>query len=211
MNSRTFPNELTALTVMCICLFLAVALIPLAAKSYPPAVGITGKSQNCLGCHVDNGPWKDDASTIIDVLDKDSGKSLKQSDGTFLIEVKRGFARTVLTIMGRTAHGESDPPLRNAWLFVDPATIQSSSLSKFAPGWEVNLPMACRIVGDKQPGYENARVTVLPMTVRPTDAARDGEILLQAMFTKGESIKGNAKEGLIGSYFERRVRLKRID
>src|SRR4030067_64155 len=110
MNSRTFSNELTALTLMCICLCLAVALIPLAAKSYPPAVGITGKSQNCLGCHVDNGPWKDDASTIIDVLDKDSGKSLKQSDGTFLIEVKRGFARTVLTIMGRTAHGESDPP-----------------------------------------------------------------------------------------------------
>lgn len=211
MNPKSFRNANTVITVFGICVFLVVALIPLAAKSYPPAVGITGKSENCLSCHVDNGPWKDDANTIIDVVDKESGKSLKQSDGTFLIEAKRGMTRTVLTIMGRTGQEASESPLRNAWLYVDPSTIQSSSLSKFAPGWEVNLPMACRIVGDKQPGYENARITVLPMTVRPTDSARDSEMLLQAMFTKGESVKGNAKEGLIGSYFERRVRLRVID
>ena len=37
--------------------------------AYPPAVGIIGKSKNCLACHVNNGPWRDEGSTIIDILD----------------------------------------------------------------------------------------------------------------------------------------------
>jgi len=39
------------------------------AFAYPPAVGILAKSKNCLACHVNNGPWKDDKSTIIDIID----------------------------------------------------------------------------------------------------------------------------------------------
>jgi hypothetical protein len=94
---------------------------------------------------------------------------------------------------------------------VDPATIETGSLSKFAPGWEVNLPMSCRIVGDKLELYEGATLTVLTMILRATDAARDAELTLQVMFTKGESVKGKPKEGMIGSYFERKVKLKVAD
>ena len=49
------------------------------------------------------------------------------------------------------------------------------------------------------------------MTVRPTDAARDGELQLQVMLTKGESVKGNAMQGLSGNYFERKVKLKVVE
>jgi hypothetical protein len=46
------------------------------------------------------------------------------------------------------------------------------------------------------------------MTLRPGDDARDAEIELQVMLTRGESVKGKPQEGMIGSYFERKVRLK---
>lgn len=49
------------------------------------------------------------------------------------------------------------------------------------------------------------------MTIRPTDAAQDAELALQVMLTKGESVKAKPKEGMIGSYFERRVKLKVTD
>ncbi len=188
-----------------------LVLIAERALCYPPAVGILGKSKNCLSCHVDNGPWKDDRHTIVDLVDKETKKSLKQTDGSFLVEVKRGEVRTVLTVLGRQRDDPSGRPARNAWLYVDPKTIGSSSLSKFAPGWEVNLPMSCRIVGDKLAGFEGAAITALPMIIRPTDAAQDAEIALQVMLTKGESVKGKAKDGMIGSYLERRVRLKVSD
>ena len=179
--------------------------------AYPPAVGILGKSKDCLSCHVQNGHWKDDGKTIIDIIDKDTKKSFKQPDGSFLIEARRGEIKTVLTVIGRTKDDTEEPPYRNAWLYIDPKTIESSSLSKFAPGWDVNLPMACRIVGDKLEGSEGTNITVLPMTIRPTDSARDSELVLQVMLTKGESAKGKAKEGMLGSYFERKVRLKVSD
>ena len=179
--------------------------------AYPPAVGILGKSKDCLSCHVQNGPWKDDGKTIIDIIDRDTKKSFKQPDGSFLIEARRGEIKTVLTVIGRTQDDTEEPPYRNAWLYIDPKTIESSSLSKFAPGWDVNLPMACRIVGDKLEGSEGTKITVLPMTIRPTDSARDSELVLQVMLTKGESVKGKAKEGMLGSYFERKVRLKVSD
>lgn len=178
------------------------------ASAYPPAVGILGKSKNCLRCHANNGPWKDDEKTIIDILDQKTKKSFKQSDGTFLIRVKRGEIQTVFTVIGRAKGDTVEAPYRNAWLYVAPKTIQSTSLSKFAPGWEVNLPMACRIVGDKLEKYRDAKITVLPMSVRPTDATRDSELTLQVMLTKGESVKGKAKKGMMGSYFERKVTFK---
>lgn len=183
-------------------------LIPDAELAYPPAVGILGDAPNCLACHVDNGPWKDDGNTVIDILEKSSGKSLRQADGNFLIEARRGEATTVLTVIGRRGAQGETPPYRNAWLYVDPETIGSTSLSKFAPGWDVNLPMACRIVGDSAAGYEGSRVTALPMTVRPADAARDDEVVLQVMLTAGESVKGSPKDGMVGNYFERKVLLK---
>src|SRR3990172_10541825 len=179
--------------------------------AYPPAVGILGKSKDCLSCHVQNGLWKDDGKTIIDIIDKDTKKSFKQPDGSFLVEARRGEIKTVLTVIGRTKDDTEEPPYRNAWLYIDPRTIESSSLSKFAPGWDVNLPMACRIVGDTLEGYEGTKITVLPMTIRPTDSARDSELVLQVMLTKGESVKGKAKEGMLGNYLERKVRLKVTD
>ena len=71
------------------------------AMAYPPAVGLVGKAKNCLSCHANNGPWLDDKRLIIDIIDKETQKSLKQSDGGFLITVKRGEIKTVLTVIGR--------------------------------------------------------------------------------------------------------------
>jgi hypothetical protein len=198
-------------TVVLATLIIAAPGIPRQAFAYPPAVGILGKANNCLVCHANKGPWQDDQRTIIDLIDKETNKSLKQPDGSFLIEVKRNVARTLLTVIGRASGDTQAAPYRNAWLYVDPKTISSASLSKFAPGWDVNLPMACRIVGDKLGQYEGAALTALPMTVRPSDAAMDAELTLQVMLTKGESVKGKPKEGMIGNYFERKVRLKVVE
>lgn len=181
------------------------------AFSYPPAVGILGKAKSCMSCHVNNGPWTDDKRTIIDILDKETMKSLRQSDGSFLLEVKRGQQKTVLTVIGRTKDDGSPSPYRNAWTYVDPARIETNSLSKFAPGWAVNLQMSCRVVGDKLQGFEGAKITALPMTLQPLDDARDGELQLQVMLTAGESVKGNPKAGMLGSYFERKIILKVSD
>ncbi|PIS36438.1 MAG: hypothetical protein COT35_11145 [Nitrospirae bacterium CG08_land_8_20_14_0_20_52_24] len=187
---------------------LVLMIFPGWVFAYPPAVGILGKAKDCSSCHINNGPWRDDGKTIIDILDKETKRSFKQLDGGFLIEVKRGEPKTVLTVIGLSTEGEKEAPYRNAWLYVDPKTIESSSLSKFAPGWDVDLPMACRIVGDKLEGFDGAKITVLPMTIRPTDAAQDAEVILLVMLTKGESVKGKPREGLIGNYFERKVKLK---
>lgn len=178
------------------------------AYAYPPAVGILTNSKNCLSCHTNNGQWNDDEKTIIDILDKDTKKSFKQPDGTFLIETKRWEQKTVLTIIGRKKDNAIPVPYRNAWLYIDPTTIGTNSLSKFAPGWDVNLPISCRLVGDKLPGYENADITSLPMTIQPLSTAKDAEMQLQVMLTKGESMKGNAQEGMSGNYFERKVILR---
>jgi hypothetical protein len=78
--------------------------------AYPPAVGILGKSKSCLSCHGNNGPWADDQKTIIDILDKETMKSLLQPDGTFLLEVRRGEKRTFLTVIGRTKDDDAPPP-----------------------------------------------------------------------------------------------------
>ncbi|MBU0519459.1 hypothetical protein KKA00_10285 [bacterium] len=187
-------------------LILLVVLASLIrnAIAYPPAVGILGDAENCLVCHVSNGPWGNEEAIIIDIIDRDTKGSLKQADGSFLIEAKRGETKTVLTVIGRSKSDTEEAPYRNAWLYLDPET-SSASLSKFAPGWDVNLPMACRIVGDKIDVYEDARITVLPMSIRPNDAAQESELVLQVMLTKGEAVKGKPKEGITGNYFERKV------
>ncbi len=179
--------------------------------AYPPAVGVLGKAKSCMSCHVNNGPWADEQKTIVDILDKETMKSVRQQDGTFLIEVKRGQRKTLLTVIGRTKDDEALLPYRNAWTYIDPTRIETNSLSKFAPGWVVNLQMSCRVVGDNLPGFEGAKITALPMTVQPLDDARDAELQLQVMLTKGESVKGDAKKGMLGNYFERKVQVKVIE
>ena len=181
------------------------------ALAYPPGVGILTRSKNCLSCHINNGSWNNENENIIDMLDKDTKKSFKQPDGSFQIEVKRFESKTVLTVIGRKDTDKSDLPYRNAWIYIDPKTIETNSLSKFAPGWECNLQMACRVVGDKLDGYENAAITSLPMTIRPVDAAQNAELSLQIMLTKGESKKGDTKVGMKGNYFEKKVKLTVLD
>ena len=197
------------LTTILVGVFLMINFFE--AMAYPPAVGLVGKAKNCLSCHANNGPWLDDKRLIIDIIDKETQKSLKQSDGGFLITVKRGEIKTVLTVIGRGGGNSEEIPYRNAWLYVDPNTIESSSLTKFAPGWNVNLPMACRIIGDNLDIYKGSNITVLPMSIRPTDAAINADLTLQVMLTKGESVKGKPKEGMIGNYFERIVKFKVLD
>lgn len=177
------------------------------AHAYPPGVGILTNSPNCLSCHINNGPWKDDDNTIIDILDKETKKSLKQIDGTFLIEAKRGEQKTVLTVIGNKKNNSIPASYRNAWLYIDPSTIGNNSLSKFAPNWDVNLPMSCRVVGDILKGFEEANITSLPMTIQPLEKATNADITLQVMLTKDEAMKNNAQEGMKGSYFERKVKL----
>ncbi|MBI5731253.1 MAG: hypothetical protein HY963_08955 [Ignavibacteriales bacterium] len=188
-----------------------LVLVANTAIAYPPAVGILGNAKSCISCHVNNGPWSDENKTIIDILDKETMKSLRRSNGTFLIEVKRGEQKTVLTVIGRTKDDNLPAPFRNAWTYVDSSMIGTNSISKFVPGWAVNLQMACRLIGDKLKGFENAEITALPMTVQPLYDAIDGELILQGMITKGESVKGNAKIGMLGNYFERKVILKVIE
>lgn len=180
------------------------------AYAYPPAVGILSNSKNCLSCHTNNGQWKDDANTIIDILDNNTKKSLLNADGTFWIEVKKGEQKTVLTIIGSKKGASIPASYRNAWLYIDPSTIGTGSLSKFAPNWDVNLPISCRLVGDIVTGYDDAQITSLPMTIQPLANAKNAELQLQVMLTKGESIKGKAHEGMSGNYFERKVKLKII-
>lgn len=186
---------------------LAGTSIMAALFAYPPAVRILGDSKSCLSCHVDNGPWNDESKTIVDIIDKGTGKSLRQADGTFLIEVGRYQARTVLTVIGRAAGDTVPAPYRNAWLYVDPNSIGAEALSKFAPGWSVDLPMSCRLAGDKVSAYAGATVTSLPMTIRPLDDARDTDVDLQVMLTLGESVKSDAKKGLRSNYLLRTVHL----
>ena len=188
-----------------------LVLVANTTIAYPPAVGILGNAKSCMSCHVNNGPWANEEKNIIDVLDKETMKSLRQPDGSFLIESKRGQQKTVLTVIGRIKDDYTPAPYRNAWTYIDPTTIGTSSLSKFAPGWAVNLQMSCRVVGDNLPGFEGTTITALPMTVQPLDDAKNAVLQLQVMLTKGESVKGDAKKGMLGNYFERSVKVKVID
>lgn len=179
-----------------------------AAHAYPPAVGILTSSKNCASCHSNIGPWNEDNKLIVDILDADTKKSFKQPDGSFVIETERWEQKKLLTVIGWMKDKSVSAPYRNAWLYIDPTTIGTPSLSKFAPNWDVNLPLSCRIVGDQLAGYEDANITSLPMIIQPLSNAQNTELQLQIMLTRGESVKGNAKEGMAGNYFERKVFLK---
>lgn len=178
------------------------------AYAYPPAVGILSSSRNCMSCHVNNGPWSEDNKLIVDILDLETKKSMKQPDGSFVIEAERWEQKKLITVIGWLKEKAIAAPAKNAWLYIDPTTVDTPSLSKFAPSWDVNLPLSCRVVGDKLEGYENADITSLPMIIQPMSNANNAELQLQIMLTKGESVKGNAKEGMLGNYFVRKVYLK---
>ena len=208
MNLKKTEWLAGVIPVLAIALSLAMlAWRPMSA--YPPGVGILGPSRNCLTCHVNNGPWNDPDAVIIDILDKSTARSLRQPDGTFLVTARRGELKTVVTVIGWKPQKGAPAPYRNAWLYVDPKRIaDASSLNKFAPGWTVDLPLSCRVVGDVVEAYRGAHTTALPMTVRAGDDAADAELELQVMLTRGESVKGKADQGMEGNYFERRVRLE---
>jgi hypothetical protein len=188
-------------------LFSLVLIVPFAGDgfSYPPAVGISGSSKNCLTCHIDNGPWKDDEMAVVDILDKGTGKSLRQPDGFFLVEARKGEPKTIVTVLGRKANDTADPPTRNAWIYIDQA---SPSITKFPQGWQANLQYSCRVVGDTMSGFEGMQVTIAPMTILAGDSAQDAEVNLQAMVTTGTAVKAKAKEGLVGNFLERKLKLK---
>ncbi len=185
--------------------------VPTVVSAYPPAVGIIGQSRSCIDCHADNGPWRDESATIVDILDATTRTSLREPDGRFLLQVERGKTRTVLTVIGRKAGDRLPAPERNAWLYVDPLQLETSALSKFAPGWDVNLPMSCRIVGDNVPEYLGTAVTALPMTVRAGDAARHAELELQVMLTSGVSAKGDPDTWLKANFLLRHLILDVVD
>ncbi|HWO56063.1 MAG TPA: hypothetical protein VNN55_00685 [bacterium] len=179
--------------------------------AYPPAVGITSRSRNCGACHQDTGPWRDDAALIVDILDAQTRVSTRRPDGAFLLSVPRGETRRYLTVIGRAAADTVAPPERNGWAYVDPTQIGTASLSKFAPNWEIDLPMSCRMVGDTLSAFPNDHVTVVPMNVRPLAGASAADVELQLMLTSGQSVKNRPNDGLTANYFMRRVRLEVTD
>ncbi|MBI5058820.1 hypothetical protein HZB60_03430 [candidate division KSB1 bacterium] len=179
-----------------------------SAAASPPAVGIIGNSRTCLACHADNGPWTAGPDLILDLIDKDTQQSLRQPDGSFLLTARRGTAVTALAVIGYRAAAAEQSPRRNGWIMLDTTAIGGASLSKFAPGWEINLPYGCRIVGDKLAAYPDAALTTAPITIRPTETAMNAEVSFQAMLTSGEAVKGQAKSGLLGNYMERTLHLR---
>jgi len=203
MKIRTRPAT-AYLGLMATALVLAAG----SARAYPPAVGILTDSRSCTSCHTSNGPWGDESRTIVDLLDGATRRSLRQADGRFLLQVERGRTATVLTVIGRAQGDALPPPVRNAWLYIDPTQLGSTSLSKFAPGWDVNLPISCRLVGDAVAEYPGAALTALPMTVRPGDAARNAELELQIMLTSGGPGKGNPDTWLQSNFLVRTLVLE---
>jgi len=62
-------------------------------------------------------------------------------------------------------------------------------------------------VGDILDAYPGAHITASAMSIRATDEAQNAMLTLQVMLTKGESVKGKPREGMLGNYFERVVQL----
>lgn len=186
----------------------AIAALVSNAIAYPPAVGIMGKADDCLSCHVNNGPWIEDDALVIDILDKETRQSLKQPDGSFLIEVARNKNKTVLCVIGHVTKDLSPPPSRNGWIFFDPKTVNKLILSKFLAGWEVNATYGCRLVGDKLELYSGAALTVTTMTIKPTERAENGTITWMLALTAGDPPKGKPAVGMLGNFYEYRVKLR---
>jgi hypothetical protein len=100
------------IALMAIGIALGALGVAQSASAYPPGVGILAKHRSCSACHISNGPWSDEARTIIDVVDPQTHKSLRTPDGVFRVEVPRGETRTVLTVIGRQK-GDPQPPRSN--------------------------------------------------------------------------------------------------
>ena len=194
-----------------VSLSLLLIILSQFAAASPPAVGIIGNARSCMTCHVSNGSWTEGPGLVIDLIDKDTQQSLRQPDGSFLLTAKRGTAKTVMAVIGYSGLAPDQSPYRNGWIFVDSTTIGNSSLSKFAPGWEINLAYGCKIAGDKVAAYPDAALTSAPITILPTETAKDGEVTFQMLMTRGESVKGRAKEGLTGNFHARAVHLHVTD
>jgi len=190
---------------------VAGLLASISCPASPPAVGLASDARSCLACHANTGPWSESPGLIFDMLDKTTMKSLRQPDGAFEITAKRGVPVSVITVLGYEVQEKMLSPHRNGWIFVDTTMIGTNSVSKFAPGWEADVLYGCKIVGDKSPAYPQGAITTAPLTVRPTDLAKDAEISWQVMLTSGEAVKGKPKEGLVSNYFTRTVRLKVTD
>ena len=191
--------------------FVALLGLVSSALAYPPAVGILGSSRSSATCHACSGPWTDEFRTIVDILDGATRRSLRQPDGPFLHSVEHGKAAAVVTVVGRAQGDTIPPPTRNAWLYLDPTRLERKALSRFAPGWDVNLPMSCRIVGDPAPEYPGAAVTALPMTVMPGETAHDAELEIQILLTSGGPGKGNPDSWLRANYIVRKLSLRVVD
>lgn len=191
-------------------ILVIVSIVVLVCRSvaYPPAVGIMGPSPDCLTCHINNGKWIEDEFLIVDILDKETKQSLKQPDGSFLLEFPRNKSKTVLCVIGRLVEDPNPPPFRNSWIFFDPKMVDKPTLSKFLPGWEVNATYGCRLVGDKLDLYPGAALTVTSMTVKPTERAGNGTITWLLALTTGDPPKGKPAEGMLGNYYEYQVKLR---
>lgn len=172
--------------------------------SYPTAP-IVGRNTTCLNCHKNTGPWQDEAKAIIEILDPQTGQSLKQKDGSFLIAAKRNEVKSVQMVFGVTGDTEKVPECIS-WCLVDPVEQRqgSDASNKFAPHWEVNAQYGGRFVGDKVKGYEAHKVVASTMSLRATEKAKDGALVLQVLFPV-------AFRGLDGNYFEKKVTLKITD
>jgi hypothetical protein len=177
----------------------------------PPAVGMASNSKSCISCHANTGPWQEGASLILDILDKSTMASLRQPDGSFQINCKRGQTASVITVLGYQPQENLPVPHRNGWIFVDTTLIGTPAVSKFAAGWEADIIYGCKIVGDKSALYPDAAIATAPLTIRPLESAKDADISLQVLMTAGEAVKNKPKEGLQSNYFIRTVRLRVVD
>ena len=79
VTDRALPDSSARLRAGFVLLLVILAAFALAntASAKPPS------DDDCLACHADNGPWKDGADLIIDIIDKTTGQSLKQPNGDF--------------------------------------------------------------------------------------------------------------------------------
>jgi len=121
---------------------IATLLAAGAGYAYPPAVGIVGPGRNCLSCHANNGPWTEEAKVIVDLLDKDTGKSLKQPDGTFLVQAKRNEATTLVTVIGRAVTFAVSKPFA-----VSPTRRQAMGRFTSQPGANLDNAAVSSVVG----------------------------------------------------------------
>jgi hypothetical protein len=170
-----------------------------------PAASLQSRDKDCAVCHSSANAWMDTSKLVIDIVDTKTGKSLKTTDGSFEIPVKRGSELRVNSVFG-VKPGYRFPPEMVGWLYVSPQELQSAheSDSKFAPGWQVNRAFCMKRLVETIDGFPGDQLAAVTMTVRPLDGAQDATVSLQVL------LKSSGR-GLPGEYFERVVHLRVID